>query len=185
MSKVKCLYFLTLFISSTAFAKFDTFLTQKMELPESVKETSNITTFSNKAVSNLSPADNQKTLVAKIVDNSINYWWDNSGIKNTKIGQAVETVQNKVRADVNLGSTGSDKSANVTNHKLSVRLLAAQSLAKVEYFGWFKAAFTYNAKTSTAETELYENLANNKALVVSHTVSALERRSQVSFRWNW
>ncbi len=38
---------------------------------------------------------------------------------------------------------------------------------------------------ANAEAELMENLANNKDLVISHSVSSAESKSQLSLRWNW
>lgn len=174
-----------LFFSFTAEAKFDLFLTQKLNMPENVQELSTVTHISNKVVNSIDVTDNSKTVVNKIVDNSVMYWWDNSGIKNTNVGRAVETVQNKMKADVNLGSTQGQDVKNSTQHKLSFRVLAAQALAKIEYYGWFKAAFKYDAKSATSEAEVLENLSNNKDLVVSHSVNKNESRSQISLNWKW
>ena len=174
-----------LFFSLTVEAKFDIFLTKKLDMPPSIQDTSTITNVSNKVVNSIDATDTSGMVVSKIIDNSVMYWWDNSGIKNTRMGQAVETVQNKMRADVDLGATGSGEAANKTQHKLSLKVLAAQALAKIEYFGWFKAAFNYDIKNSVAEAEILENLSNNKDLVISHSVSSAENKSQVSLRWNW
>ncbi|MGZ3690722.1 MAG: hypothetical protein ACXVAX_04425 [Pseudobdellovibrio sp.] len=179
------LFSYVLFFSLTAQAKFDVFLTGKLNMPDNVQENSTVVNLSNKVVSSIDATDNSKTVVTKIVDNSVMYWWDNSGIRNTSVGKAVDNVQNKMRADVNLGSTGSDSDKNATQHKLSMKILAAQALAKIEYYGWFKAAFTYDAKSATSEAAWYENLNNNKDLIVSHSINNIESRSQVSLRWNW
>jgi hypothetical protein len=179
------LFTLVLFFSLSAEAKIDIFMTKKLDMPQNVQAPSAIANVSNKVVNSIDATDSSNMVVNKIIDNSVMYWWDNSGIKNTRMGQAVENAQNKMRADVNLGATGSDGAQNETQHKLSLRFLAAQALAKIEYFGWFKAAFKYDMRTAVAETEVYENLSNNKDLVVSHAISKEEARSQVSLRWNW
>lgn len=179
------IFLFSLSVSLTAQAKFDIYLTKKLEMPKSIQDTSTITNVSNKVVNSIDSTDSSGIVVSKIIDNSVMYWWDNSGVKDTKMGQAVETVQNKMRADVDLGSTGVGELKNTTQHKLSLRLLAAQALAKVEYFGWFKGAFKYDMKNSVAEAEVLENLNNNKDLVVSHSVSSNESKSQVSLRWSW
>lgn len=185
MFNVVRLFTLVMLFGFSAQAKFDLFLTQKLTLPQKVEmPPSAISEVSNKVNQSLTSADSSRTVVTKIIDSSLSYWWDTSGIKNTSMGQAVEVVEHKMRADVNLGSTTS-ADANATQHKLSFRLLAAQALAKVEYLGWFKGAVLYNARSSTAEAEILENLANNKDLVVSHSVSPAESKSQLSLRWNW
>lgn len=174
-----------IFFSLAAQAKFDLFLTKKLNMPENYQDQNALVTVSNKAANSLSVTDSSGTVVSKIVDSSLMYWWDNSGIKNTRMGQAVETVQNKMRIDANLGSTGSDKNHNAVQHKVSLKLLAAQAIAKIEYLGWFRGSINYDTKTSTAEAEIYENLNNNKDLVVTHSVASQESKSQVSLRWNW
>jgi hypothetical protein len=185
MFNVVRLFTLVLLFGFSAQAKFDLFLTQKLTLPQKIElPPSAIVEVSNKVNQSLTAADSSRTVVTKIIDSSLSYWWDTSGIKNTSMGQAVEVVEHKMRADVNLGSTVAPN-ANTTQHKLSFRLLAAQALAKVEYLGWFKGAVKYNARSATAEAEILENLANDKDLVVSHSVSPAESKSQLSLRWNW
>ena len=90
-------------------------------------------------------------------------------------------AEKKMQAEVNLGATGPEK----TEHKFSFKVLAAQALAKIEYIGWVKAALKYDLKSANAEAELMENLANNKDLIISHSVSSAESKSQLSLRWNW
>lgn len=174
-----------LLFSLSAEAKFDIFMTKKLDMPQNIENPGVIASVSNKVVNSIEASDTSGMVVNKIVDSSVMYWWDNSGIKNTKVGQTVENVQNKMRADVNLGATGSHSQHNATQHKLSLRLLAAQALAKIEYLGWFKGAFKYDMKNAVAEAEVIENLNNNKDLVVNHSVSKDESKSAVSLRWSW
>jgi hypothetical protein len=72
-----------------------------------------------------------------------------------------------------------------TEHKITVKLLAMQALAKVEYKGWVRAGLNYDAKAAKTEAELLEALSENKDLVVSQSFTATENKSQVSLRWNW
>lgn len=128
----------------------------------------------------IDPNDSSRAVVSKIVDNSLTYWYNNSEFKNTSVGRAATQVEKKMRADVNLGVD-----TNKVQHKLSFRVLAAQALAKLEYIGWFKASLNYDAKSAKTEAEIFENLSNNKDLVVSHSVAGIENKSQLSLRWNW
>lgn len=176
---------LILLYSLTAEAKFDIFMTKKLDMPQNIQNESAVVEVSNRVGRSIELTDTSGMVVNKIVDSSVMYWWDNSGIKNTRVGQTVENVQNKMRADVNLGSTGSNSHQNSTQHKLSLRLLAAQALAKIEYLGWFKGALKYDMKTAVAEAEVIENLNNNKDLVVNHSISKAESKSAVSLRWSW
>lgn len=129
----------------------------------------------------MTAADSSQTVVAKIIDNSLSYWWENSEFKNTTAGQAARAIEKNMKVDVDLGTSGEAK----TDHKLSLKLLAMQALAKIEYIGWTKAVINLDAKAAKAEVEVFENLANNKDLVISHSITALENKSQLSLRWNW
>ena len=181
MFRLISLILVCLLLSGKSFAKMNVHNTKRLYLPELTAEESTVATFSNKITNSLTNADSSRSVVSKIIDSSLSYWWENSGIQNTSVGKAAAQVENKMKAEVNLGSTGPEK----TEHKFSFRVLAAQALAKIEYIGWVKAALRFDAKSSQAEAEFMENLSNNKDLVISHTISSVESKSQVSLRWNW
>jgi hypothetical protein len=173
-----------IFFSLTAQAKVDVSSTKKMVLPAEVTAPNGAVQFSERVQSNLTTNDSSQTVMTKMMDNTFGYFWDNSGIQNTSIGQAMKKVETKMKADVNLGST-SGESANKVDHKLSLRLLAAQALARIEYFGWFKCALQYDARSAASIAEITENLSNNKDLVISHSSTSSESSSRVAFRWQW
>ncbi|AGH96427.1 hypothetical protein [Pseudobdellovibrio exovorus] len=132
---------------------------------------------------NVNENDSSSAVLAKIVDNSFAYWWDNSSIKNSSVGRAATQIEQKMKAEVDLGSEGSGE--NKIDHKLSFKVLATQALAKIEYSGWFKAALNYDARSSKTEAEVFENLDNGKDLVITHSMRGSENKSQLSLRWNW
>lgn len=173
-----------IFFSLTAQAKIDVTSTKKMILPVEVAAPNGAVQFSERVQSNLAASDSSQTIMTKMMDNSFGYFWDNSGIQNTSIGQAMKKVETKMKADVNLGSTEGD-SAHQIEHKLSFRVLAAQALARIEYFGWFKGALQYDARSAASIAEVTENLSNNKDLVISHSSTPSESCSRVAFRWEW
>lgn len=131
----------------------------------------------------LTSADSSQTVVAKIIDNSLAYWWDHSEIKQSSIGQTATKIEENMKAEVDLGASGD--AGEKTDHKISLKVLAMQALAKIQYIGWTKAEINYDAKAAKAEVEVLENLSNNKDLVISHSFTAVENKSQVSLRWNW
>ncbi|MBY0553164.1 hypothetical protein K2P97_01460 [bacterium] len=181
---LKILSFITclVFIGSLANARVEQAISKPvLVMPHSDTDTS-AAEFSEKVLpKSLTTADSSRSVVTKIIDNSLAYWWNNSEMKNTSVGQAAEAVQNKMKAEMDLGSSGQNK----VDHKLSLKVLAMQALAKLEYKGWFKGALNYDAKSKTAEAEILENLSNNKDLVISHSVTSNENKSQLSLRWNW
>lgn len=184
MISVQRAFTYVIFFSLTAQAKIDLTSTKKMILPTEVVAPNQAAQFSDRVQSNLTATDSTQTVMSKMMDNSFGYFWDNSGIQNTSIGQAMKKVETKMKADVNLGSTSGDSTKKV-EHRLSFRVLAAQALAKIEYFGWFKGNIQYDARNAASIAEVTENLANNKDLIVSHVNTKDESRSQVSFRWEW
>ncbi len=131
----------------------------------------------------LTAADSSQSVVAKIIDNSLSYWWENSEMKNSSIGQTATKIEENMKAEVDLGASGS--ASDKTDHKLSLKFLAMQALAKIQYIGWTRAEINYDAKASKAEVEVLENLSNNKDLVITHSFTASESKSQLSLRWNW
>jgi hypothetical protein len=128
----------------------------------------------------IDPQDSSRSVISKIVDNSLSYWYNHSGFKETSVGRAAANVEKKMRADVDLGT---DK--NKVEHKLSFKILATQALAKLEYVGWFRAALNYDARAAKAEAEVFESLAPDKDLIVSQSVTPQEQKSQLALRWNW
>lgn len=140
--------------------------------------------FSKKVLpKSLTAADSSKTVVSKIIDNSLAYWWDQSEMKKSSIGQAATKIEDKMKAEMDLGTSG--EASTKTDHRISLKLLAMQALAKIQYIGWTKAEINYDAKASKAEVEVFENISNNKDLIISHSISAAETKSQLSLRWNW
>jgi hypothetical protein len=180
---LKHLGFITvcLVISATGYARTTVENTKRLYMPQLTAEESVVASVSNKITKSLTAADSSQSVISKVIDSSLSYWWENSGIKNTSVGKAADSVEKKMQAEVNLGSTGAEK----TEHKFSFKVLAAQALAKIEYIGWVKAALKYDAKSANAQAELLENLSNNKDLVISHSVGRAESKSQLSLRWNW
>jgi hypothetical protein len=166
--------------ASPCWAQVDTQHTKVMTMPQASADTS-VSDMSQEIMpKEMDSNESSSTFMSKLMDNSFSYWFNNSGFKDTSVGRAATAVEKKMKADVDLGS---DK--DQVSHKLSFKVLASQALAKLEYTGWFKAAFNYDARASKAEAELLENLSNNKDLIVSHSITSNESKSQLSLRWNW
>lgn len=147
-------------------------------------QSENETNISEKILPKSIAADeSSESFVAKVVDNSLDYVWNASGIKNTSVGRVAHNLDKNLKAEMSLGGSPTDKS--VIGHKFSLKLLASQALAKLEYKGWVKAVINYDAKSAKTEAEILENLSNNKDLIISHSATSSENKSQLSLRWNW
>lgn len=132
---------------------------------------------------NITPNDSGTSAASKIADNTFSYWWETSEVKKTAIGRTADNLDKKLKTEVNLGTSSS--SSAKTEHKLSIKLLAMQALAKIEYKGWVRAGLNYDAHAAKTEAQLLENISANNDLVLSHSISATENKSQVSLLWNW
>ena len=108
-------------------------------------------------------------------------WWEKSPVKNSGIGQAADKIDKSLKTELNLGLSADKK----TEHKISVKLLAMQALAKIEYKGWVRAGLNYDARAAKTEAAVTETISENNDLIVSHTIQSGENNSQVSLLWNW
>lgn len=184
MMRFLSLITLVLFLSSSGWAYNSIKQMQLLVMPTSNFGSGNYSDqlYSNKILQkSMTAADTSQTVVAKIIDNSLTYWWNNSDLKNTSVGKVANTIEQNLKAEVDMGTSGENK----TDHKVSLSVLVLQALAKIEYKGWVKAAINYDVKAAKAEVEVLENLSNNKDLVISHSITANENKSQLSLRWNW
>ncbi len=118
--------------------------------------------------------------VGKIADQSLQYWWNNSGAKDTPLGKNVNTIENSLKTEVDLGSQGSLK------HKLNLVYDAFQTQARMKYEGYTSAEMFYQARDSSMGLQMINKLGNNKDLIFGETVrSSSDQTSEVTFKYNW
>lgn len=125
----------------------------------------------------------QSKVFLSFADKSLQYWWNNSQIRNTAIGRAADEMQEKMKADVVLQNA----QANPDNveHKISLQLLVAQAIAKIEYSGYIKAALRFHVGNATSECELVQKINKEKTLILRQTNTLAESRSSVLMNWDW
>lgn len=126
------------------------------------------------------PDDGSSTVFSRIADRGFNYWYKNSEFKNSAVGRAAENAQEKLKTDVVVPSNKKGM-----NHKFSFRVEAFQTLAKMEYSGWTKAAVNYNAARAQTNFEVSEKVWKDKDLVLSHSVTSRENVSSAGVKWSW
>lgn len=167
-------------ISSHCWAQTYVRPTKKLVMPEKKESTFDVQYFSNKVLPPaLASDETSDSLITKIADNSIALYWQESPLRNTSVGRAAETAEKKMKVEVDL------KDQNNIDHKFSFKVLALQTLAKIEYSGWVKAAFNYDLRTAATEAEIIESLSGAKDLVLSQSTTNTESNSKISLRWNW
>lgn len=126
-------------------------------------------------------ADSTGSVITRIADRGIQYWYNNSGFKNSALGRVAEDAQEKLKTDVVVPASSS---GGVT-HKFSFKIEAFQALAKMEYTGWLKAVIDYNARQAQTDFSISEKIWNNKDFVMTHSITAREGVSSMGVRWNF
>ncbi|WP_413569343.1 hypothetical protein ACLWBD_01910 [Bdellovibrio sp. HCB117] len=128
----------------------------------------------------LKAGDSQGTVLGRIADRGFSLWFNSRMMKETALGRFAEQTQEKLKTDVVVPASSKEG----VSHKFSFRVEAFQALAKVEYSGWLKAAFNYDAKAAATDIVLKEKY-RNKDLFVTHKANKDEDLSMVGVAWSW
>jgi hypothetical protein len=125
--------------------------------------------------------DDANKVASQIGDKVIQNWLASADVKNSPLIRTANKVESAMKTEMAVGS----KRPNDLNHKVSFQVLALQSSTKVEYKGWFNAAWNYDMKGKKSVVEVSEKLGKNKDLTISHTASSKEDVSAMGVRWSW
>ncbi len=154
--------------------------TKKLMLPSDVQQESILNVISTEILpTNIAAGESESQIFMKMADKGISYYWKVTPLRQTSIGRAAEAVEENMKVEAGFKDT-----QNV-EHKFNFKILAMQALAKIEYSGWVKAAFNYDAKSEQTKAEIIEAISNNSDIVISHAVQSTENQSELSMRWNW
>ncbi len=129
----------------------------------------------------LSPVSDLAGVSMQVVDHSLNAFFNQASIKNTFVGRAAETVEKKLKAEVELG--GSEPESQKHNIKFQVK--ATESKASMEYRGLTNCDFSYSVASQKANFEIFEPLSVNSNLVFTHSDAPSDRRDVLSLRMHW
>lgn len=154
--------------------------------PEKIKD--NSATYEDYV--RLVPTDIQgsqsETYVAtKFADQAMQNFLNSPQVKNSSVGKTANTVQNAMKADVDLGGGPTASDPKAVHHKVSVQYLALQSQTKVAYSGWTNATLRMDARARETGVEISNKVFHDKDLVLNHTKNAVEAKSSVGVRWSW
>jgi hypothetical protein len=129
----------------------------------------------------LSPATDAGGISAQILDHSVTSFFNQATIKNSFVGQAAETVEKKMKAEVALGGDEPDS----TKHNLKFQMKASETKASMEYRGLTNADLSYSIASRKTNLEIYEQLSEGSNLVYTHSDEPSDRRDVVSLRLHW
>lgn len=154
--------------------------THKLVLPNDVHQESIFDVINTEILPDqITAGETEGQIFTKMADKSISYYWKVTPLRQTAVGRAAETVEKNMKVE------GGFKDTQNVEHKFSFKILAVQALAKIEYKGWIKAAFNYDAKSEQTKAEIIESISNNNEIVISHAVQNSFNQSELSMRWNW
>jgi len=182
MIKFLSLFLLALVIGPKCWCKVNLKKTKRLIMPVDVSEPVLSAETSQRLLpKTIEQNESGRSVISKIADNSFGVWWETTPMRYTSVGQAADKAEKKMKTEVSFN----DNTEAKTEHKITFKVLAMQTLAKIEYTGWIRAALNYDAKASKSEAEVVERIFDKQDIVISHAVTPLESRSQLSLRFDW
>ncbi len=131
--------------------------------------------------SRLSPVTDAGSVSAQIFDHSVSAFFKNDAIKNSFVGRTAETVEKKMKAEVELGGAEPDSQ----KHNIKFQVKASETKASMEYRGLMNADLSYSVGSQRTNFEIHEELSSLTNLVYSHVTEPNDRRDILSLRMNW
>ena len=128
-------------------------------------------------VSSSEPSD---AVLKKMGDKAVNVWLKSSAMKDVKLVQAANKVEQAMKAEVNLSPTDSE-----VKQKLKFQVQAFESVSKIDYTGYVDATVSYNLREQKSGYEVRRKVLHNKDLFVNHSNSKSESLSTVGLKWSF
>ena len=120
------------------------------------------------------------SVLKRMGDKAVNVWLKSSAMKDVKLVQAANQVEQAMKAEVNLAPTDSN-----VKQKLKFQVQAFESVSKIDYSGYVDATVSYNLREQKAGCEVRRKVLRNKDLFVNHTNSKTESLSSVGLKWSF
>lgn len=127
------------------------------------------------------PGVGSHEVVSRIADRGFQYWYDHSALRDSVVGVAVESAQQKLATQIEVPAQDQEG----VDHRISIRFEAFQGLAKLEYHGWLNALINYDAFRAQSEILFNEKIFRDKNLYVNHKINSLESLSTIGVSWSW
>lgn len=175
-------YLLMIFTLAGAFAqaRVDVRKTKVLELPDEPKYEVLTQEDQDRILpKEIAQDESGSEVIAEMADNTFSLWWDRSALKQSSIGRAAEAAEKKLNVSAEF------EDSQKTKHRMAFKFLAMQALARLEYKGWVRAAVSYDARAAKAEAEISEKINDKQDLLLTHSITQTENKSQLGFRWSW
>ncbi|MEZ0391907.1 MAG: hypothetical protein ACAH59_06810 [Pseudobdellovibrionaceae bacterium] len=129
----------------------------------------------------MKPTHDSAAVFSQVADQSLTTLFNSPELRESSIGQTATAVEQKMKQEVVIGSEDPES----TQHKLNFNVQAFQATAQVQYTGLTNAALKYKIAKNELAMEVFEKVASNQDVVLSHSISSADRVSEVSFRWSF
>lgn len=131
---------------------------------------------------NLSPVRDAGGVSSQIIDHTLTSFFKQGPIKNTFVGRAAETVEKKMKAEVDIGGSEPDS----IQHNIKFQVKASETKASMEYRGITNAALSYVIASRKTNLEISESLGGGRSnIVYTHSDEPNDRRDVLSLRLHW
>lgn len=127
------------------------------------------------------PSDDSSQVFSQVADRTMTSILNSEAVRGSTLGRAATEVENQMKAQVVMGGNSPES----IQHKLNFNMQAFQATAQVQYTGFTNANLKYKVTERKLGLEVFEHMTGNKDLVVSHTITSLDRLSEVSLRWSF
>ena len=117
-------------------------------------------------------------ILPAMVDTGLNNWFNSREVQQSVVGRSAKALENATKQEVSWGG----EQENSVHHKVSLNLLALQSMARVQYEGYMRAQVTYQARDQITAMELLQGVGYNRDVIVSQIQSPTSSMSQISYR---
>lgn len=138
--------------------------------------------FSKILPASLAPVTDGGDVAAQILDHSVSNFFKQEHIRNTSFGRAAKTVEETMKAEVDLGG---GEEPDSTQHNLKFQMKATQTKASMEYRGFTNADLSYSVTNRSTDLEIYEPIGESSRLVYHHSARPDEKRDVLSIRLNF
>jgi hypothetical protein len=133
----------------------------------------------------LSPTRDQDLITKQVADQTLKTIWDETGIKKTKVGKALEVVEQKLNTEIKIAESSTSVKDKVIEHKINFEVKALQNIATIKYQGFGEVLLGYEAPVSQTTVSVSQNISDNKSLVLRQRWLPTDRFSEMYVQWNF
>jgi hypothetical protein len=131
--------------------------------------------------SDMTPSSSGGYVATRILDHSLQTIFKSPELRRSELGRSAQKLESVMETDVSFG--GGEKGD--VKHSVKFKMKPVQAKAQLDYTGYVNAQLSYQIQDQSMNLEVFEKVASNTDLVLTHNDSHVETRDMLSLRWNW